>query len=67
MLTLTKNSLNFNGTYMGWKQPFESFFEEWMLWVISFMGVNAFVLGRILFALDFCYYILSSGYHNRKI
>ena len=52
---------------MGWKQPFESFFEEWMLWVISFMGVNAFVLGRILFALDFCYYILSSGYHNRKI
>ena len=31
------------------------------------MGVNAFVLGRILFALDFCYYILSSGYHNRKI
>ena len=26
MITLTENSLNFNVTYTGWKQPFESFF-----------------------------------------
>ena len=29
------------------------FFEEWMLWVVSFLGVDAFLSIWILFALDF--------------
>ena len=37
-----------------------------MLWVVSFLGVDAFLTILILFALDFYYYILSSGYRNRK-
>ena len=41
-------------------------FEKWMLWVVSFSGVDVFLLIWILFALDFYFYILSSGYRNRK-
>ena len=42
------------------------FFEKWMLWVVSFLGVDAFLPIWILFALDVYCYILSSGYRNWK-
>ena len=41
-------------------------FEKWMLWAVSFLGVDAFLPILILFALDLYCYILSSGYSNRK-
>ena len=51
-LTLTENLLNFNGTYMGRKQSFKSFFKNgWS--VVSFLGLDAFLPIWILFALDF--------------
>ena len=42
------------------------FFEKWMLWVVSFLGVDAFFPIWIWFALDFYCYILSSGYRSSK-
>ena len=59
-LTLIENLLNFNGTYVDRKQPFERFLK--MDARSSFLRVNAFLPIWILFALDF----LSIGYCNRK-
>ena len=61
-----RNLLHFNGTGMARKQPFEGFFEKWMVWVVSFLGLNAFLPIWVLFALDFCCYITSSGCRNKK-
>ena len=64
-LIFTEVLLNFNGTYMDRKKQFESFWK-WMLWVVSFSGVDAFLPIWKLFALGFYCDILSSGYRNRK-
>ena len=61
-----RNLLHFNGTGMARKQPFEGFFEKWMVWVVSFLELNAFLPIWVLFALDFCCYITSSGCRNKK-
>ena len=44
----------------------QKFFEKWMLLVVSFKGINAFLPIWILFPLDFYCYILSNGYRDRK-
>ena len=54
-----RNLLHFNGTGMARKQPFESFFEKWMFWVVSCLGLNAFLPILVLFALDFVVILLA--------
>ena len=54
-----KNLLHFNGTGMARKQPFESFFEKWIFWVVSCLGLNAFLPIWVLFALDFVVILLA--------
>ena len=41
-LTLTENLLNFNGTYMGRKQPFESFLKNGCAELLVFWGSMRF-------------------------
>ena len=41
-------------------------FWKLMLWVVSFLGFDAFLPIWILFALDFYHDIPRSGYNNRK-
>ena len=53
-----RNLLHFNGTGMARKQPFESFFEKWIFWVVSCLGLDAFLPIWVLFALDFVVILL---------
>ena len=54
-----RNLLHFNGTGMARKQPLESFFEKWMFWVVTCLGLNAFLPIWVLFALDFVVILLA--------
>ena len=54
-----RNLLHFNGTGMARKQPFESFFEKWIFWVVSCLGLKAFLPIWVLFALDFVVILLA--------
>ena len=42
-LLWTKIHKIFHGPYMGRKQSFEFFFEKWVLWVVRFLEVDAFL------------------------
>ena len=66
-LALTEN-LNFNGTYIGQKQPFERILKNGCSEQLFFWGGRCVFTNLnfiCLFALDFCY-TLSSGYCNCK-
>ena len=63
---IDRKLIRFEWKLHGLEATIWKFFEKWILWVVSFLEVDAFLTIRILFALGFYCYILSSVYRNTK-